>query len=211
MQILPPSFSIGLQEWTNILTSILAISLSLAFANGGMGLEPSYFIFLMAIFSITVGSGFLLHELAHKYVAIRFGCRAHFEAWTAGLVFMLALAIVPQLMGWGRWPLFLAPGAVMIFSYRQISLRESGLISAAGPLVNIILGAFFFALAMLFGDGFFGIIFSFGSYVNMMLAAFNLLPIYPLDGIKVMMWNWQVWLLMFVIAFFSTGVMGLGL
>lgn len=208
MALLPPSFRIDAQEWTNILTSILAISLSLTFANGGMELDPSYFAFLMAVFGITIGSGFLLHELAHKYVAIKFGCKARFEAWTAGLVLMLALAIVPQLMGWGRWPLFLAPGAVMIFSYRQISIRESGLISVAGPLTNLILGAMFFWLSFLLGESFFGVIFAFGAYANMMLAAFNLLPIYPLDGIKVLTWNWQVWLMMFLIAFFSTGVLG---
>ncbi|MFH1306028.1 MAG: hypothetical protein ABIH83_00020 [Candidatus Micrarchaeota archaeon] len=210
MGFFPPGFRVDSAEWINILTSILAISLSLTFATGGMGIEPAYFVFLIAVFGITVGTGFLLHELAHKYVAIKFGCRAKFQAWAAGLVLMLALAIVPQLMGWGRWPLFLAPGAVMIYSARMISSRENGIISAAGPVTNLLLAAVFFSLSLPFG-GVVGVILLFGAYANMMLATFNLLPIFPLDGVKVITWNWKIWLLMFGISILGTGAIGLGL
>ncbi|MFA5108146.1 MAG: M50 family metallopeptidase [Candidatus Micrarchaeia archaeon] len=219
MALIPPGFRIDLDEWSNILTSIVAIALSLTFASGGIQISPSEFVFLMIAFGITVGSGFLLHELAHKYTAIRFGLRARFEAWVWGLVLMLGLAIIPQLVGWGMFPLFLAPGAVMIYGNRQISQKENGIISAAGPITNILLGLLFFALAVLIvGIGAFGTVIPYGetaayvmlmgTQVNMFLALFNLLPIFPLDGSKVFAWSWKIWLALFAIAFIGSGVFG---
>lgn len=220
MKFFPKGFVIDSREWVEILTSVLAIVLALSFANGGMGVDPAQFLFLMAVFGVTVGSGFILHELAHKYMAIKFGSRARFQAWILGLVFMLALAIVPQLMGWGVFPLFLAPGAVMIYSQRQIGLRENGIISAAGPAINILLAGLFFAVSTIFFgavtvvglenfDIALPLILIMGFKVNMFLAMFNLLPIYPLDGFKVVRWDWKIWLLMFVISFLGSGISGL--
>ncbi|PIT84802.1 hypothetical protein COU37_00905 [Candidatus Micrarchaeota archaeon CG10_big_fil_rev_8_21_14_0_10_45_29] len=220
MNFLPQEFAIDSQEWAEILTSVIAISLSLSFVNGGMDVDSAQFVFLMAVFGITVGSGFVLHELAHKYVAIKFGSRARFRAWIFGLVLMLSLAIVPQLMGWGVFPLFLAPGAVMIYAQRRISLKENGLISAAGPAVNIMLAGVFFALSTIFFSAVnvvtlgeyeiaLPLILVMGFRVNMFLAMFNLLPIFPLDGFKVVRWDWKIWLLMFLVSFLGSGLAGL--
>jgi Zn-dependent protease len=38
--------------------------------------------------------------------------------------------------------------------------------------------------------------------INSWLAFFNLLPLPPLDGSKVIVWKWQVWLLLIGIASF---------
>lgn len=212
-------FEIDAEEWTNILVSILAITLSLTFANAGLSIDSGHFIFLMSVFAITVGSGFLLHELAHKFVAVKYGAHARYETWTAGLVLMLGLAIVPQLFGF-RLPLFLAPGAVMIYAMRQISPKESGLISLAGPMTNIALAVLFFVLGVLvYGIGSLGLplvyggitlltIIDMGIRVNLVLATFNLLPIFPLDGFKVMLWDWRIWLAVFGIAFLGSSMIG---
>jgi hypothetical protein len=37
-------------------------------------------VFYIVISIITLGSGFVLHELAHKYFAIKYGARARFQA-----------------------------------------------------------------------------------------------------------------------------------
>ncbi len=212
-------FFIDWEEWTHILTSILAICLTLTFQNGGINVEAGPFVFFMIIFAITVGSGFLLHELAHKYVAVRFGCRARYEVWLAGLVLMLGLAIIPQIV-WGiRLPIFLAPGAVMIYSARGINPRANGLISVAGPVMNLLLAGVFFVLATIFVGGpildmadspnaALNLVLVMGVQVNLVLAMFNLLPIFPLDGFKVMLWDWRIWLMLFAVAFFGTSLMG---
>jgi Zn-dependent protease len=135
---------------------------------------------------IAVGTGFLCHELAHKAMSHSLGFRAEFRLWKAGLI----ISIVSVLISFGQF-LFLAPGAVYTYSYRQPTDTESGLMSFAGPLMNLALAALFYVMS-LFGDpwNFLGY---FGFRINLWLGAFNLLPIPPLDGIKVLKWNKIVW------------------
>ena len=126
---------------------------------------------------LTVGVGFLLHELAHKVVAVRFGQVAEFRADYG----MLGLAVAAGLAGF----LFAAPGAV--YHRGQITDRENGLIALAGPVTNVALALAFLPLVLLpaplAGVG------ELGVAVNLLLAAFNMLPFGPLDGRKVLAWS----------------------
>ncbi len=193
-------------EAVEIVISILAIALAISFASSGLNLDPSRFIFMMAAFTITIGSGFVLHEMAHKYYAIKFGARARFKAWPLGLAGGLALAIIPQIFGW-RAPLFIAPGAVYIYAMRPISIRENGIISLAGPVTNGVLAIIFLGLAFVFsGYTIISTVAALGAAANLGLAMFNLLPIYPLDGSKVMAWDWRIWLASFAVAFIGFGM-----
>ena len=90
-----------------------------------------YSIFIIS--SLTVGTGFLLHELGHKITAQRYGCFAEFRSFDN----MLIMALVMSFFGF----VFAAPGAVMISG--RINSRKNGIISAAGPLVNIGLALIF--------------------------------------------------------------------
>jgi Zn-dependent protease len=132
----------------------------------------------LALSMITVGAGFLLHELAHKVVAIRFGQIAEFRADYG----MLGLAVVAGLAGF----LFAAPGAV--HHRGRITIRENGLIALAGPLVNVALAVVFFIPA-LFGTGFVAAVGNIGFIINVLLAGFNMIPFGPLDGRTVLDWN----------------------
>ncbi|MFB6227206.1 MAG: metalloprotease [Halobacteriales archaeon] len=126
---------------------------------------------------ITVGIGFLLHELAHKAVAVRFDQIAEFRADYN----MLGLAIVAALAGF----LFAAPGAV--YHQGRITDRENGLIALAGPVTNLVLAALFLPLAFL--GGYAGAVGNLGVLVNVLLAGFNMIPYGPLDGKTVIAWN----------------------
>ena len=142
---------------------------------------------IAAVFGVallTVGVGFLLHELAHKVVAVRFGQVAAFRADYG----MLFLAIMAGLAGF----LFAAPGAVV--HRGRITERENGLISVAGPVTNLGLAALFLALAR-GGPGILGVIGSQGLAINLLLAGFNMIPFGPLDGRKVLSWSLPVYLL----------------
>jgi len=119
------------------------------------------------------------HELAHKFVALYYGFPARYKLDPLLLLLTLLSAIpfVPVK--------FIAPGAVYVYAAPGYNRRVDGVISAAGPLVNVLLG--FFALAL-------------GQHVvarfSFWIAFFNLLPIGPLDGRKVLSWNPVVWILM---------------
>ena len=99
---------------------------------------------------------------------------------------------------------FAAPGAVYIYSH-NISRKEIGIISVAEPVTNIALAIVFMALAI-FAPVYTSNtnIWFIGFYVNSFLAFFNMLPIFPLDGSKVLAWNAVVWVAVTAVAGYMT-------
>lgn len=189
------------QEIKDLLKAWIVISFAFAFVLGGTsGLLRN---FLLS--GLTVGVAFLFHELAHKFVAQRFGCWAEFRAFDAGLALAVLTAIVTT-FGKGGF-VFAAPGAVVIEGL--ITSEESGKIAAFGPLTNIVLAIFYLFLTIFLPTSLpfyrFAIeVFSFGVTVNSSLAFFNLLPIFQLDGLKIFFWNRTVWGLLLAFATFLT-------
>jgi len=128
---------------------------------------------------IMVMSSFILHELAHKFTAQRFGAWSEFRMYPTGLILCLIMSVVGFL--------FAAPGAVYIRGY--ITDEMNGKISIAGPAVNIGISTVALILCFIIGKGLSADIFFLLAYMNAFLAVFNLLPIPPLDGSKVLKWN----------------------
>jgi Zn-dependent protease len=189
-------------ELRDLFLSLVALVIAFTVLIGGRSLPG---LEMILIISIGVGTGFLLHEMAHKFVALHFGYWAEYRANMMGLV----LAIILAFAGF----IFAAPGAVMISKpnlpmefYMQDHSGQEGLkrqmnrealwISLAGPMTNIVLVIFFFVMLMLSSSS--NIIArtaNFALIINLTLAAFNLLPFGPLDGKKVYDSNRTVWLL----------------
>lgn len=174
------------QEAQEILISVVSISVALAIAMGGIGIlgHPAEAVVLVSFFLVSVGSGFILHELAHKFTANMFGAYARFRMWTQGLILMFIMAIVAGFI-------FAAPGAVYI--YERLTRRQNGIVSIAGPATNIVLAVLFLALSAAVGGVNFGglemDVWGWAARINIFLALFNMIPIYPLDGSKVLAWN----------------------
>ena len=166
------------------------VALAFCFSAGALLTPRLPLVFAMAL--VTVGASFVAHELAHKFVARRFGCWAGFRLWGWGLILALILAMVSR----GRI-IFAAPGAVYIvpsaraFYRGWLSPRESGLIALSGPTANVALALAFLCMSGL--GGILGVVGARGFQVNAWLAAFNMLPFYPLDGWKVYSWSKLVW------------------
>ena len=131
----------------------------------------------------------ILHELAHGWVAWRMGDPTAKMAGRLSLNPLKHLDPVGTLMlffvgfGWAR-------PVPVDFSNLQGTRRELILVSSAGIIVNTILA--FLAILMLrllvpsehsiVGTGLY-----FMAQINIILAAFNLIPIPPLDGSKILM------------------------
>lgn len=132
----------------------------------------------LLISAFTVGIGFLFHELAHKIAAQKYGCEAEFKEDNM----MLLLALVMSLLGF----VFAAPGAVHIKGY--LNRVQNGIISLAGPLMNLILALAFLPGLILF-NGTLGLFFLYGFIINSWLGLFNMIPAGNFDGAKIYKWN----------------------
>ena len=139
---------------------------------------------------VLVMMSFMLHELGHKFTAQRYGAWSEFRMYPAGLV----LCLVMPVFGF----LFAAPGAVYIRGY--LSDEMYGKVSAAGPGVNIVISAIALILCIVTPSSLSATIFYLLSYMNAFLALFNMLPIPPLDGSKILKWNPVVYVVMLVMA-----------
>ena len=164
------------KELIDILKAWLAVSAAFGIVLGS-SLSNFYASFIIA--ALTVGVGFLLHELGHKFAAQRYGCFAEFRSFDN----MLILAIAMSFFGF----VFAAPGAVMISG--RINLKKNGIISAAGPLVNIALALAFLALSLADPPKIFKLVSSYGFIINSWLALFNMMPFWLFDGYKIWKWN----------------------
>jgi len=177
------------------------IFISLAFAILFSELNfNSIFLTSFIISGLTVGIGFLFHELMHKYLAQKYHLWAEFRASYS----MLFLAVLFSFLGF----IIAAPGAVMIQGH--ITKEKNGKISLAGPATNIVLAIIFFIpLLILNTPGILNLFLLYGFKINSLLALFNLLPFIPFDGGKVYGWNKIIYLIsvllaggLFLISFF---------
>jgi Zn-dependent protease/CBS domain-containing protein len=116
----------------------------------------------------------LLHEFGHSLVAQRLGIEIH------------SITLLPI-------------GGVSNLESLPEKPADEVKISVAGPLVNVVLAFIFFAVALLLGAvplvpsnnlftgfGSVGEFFFYLGYLNVVLAVFNLLPAFPMDGGRVL-------------------------
>lgn len=170
-------------EINDLLKGWIVISLAFTILLNGFRFDVNTLLILL-LSAVTVGTGFLLHELAHKVVAQQYHCWAEFRADNTMLLFSLFSAMLGFI--------FAAPGAVMIYG-PHITPRQNGIISAAGPLTNYLFALFFLALFWLFPLPFVHAIATYGFVINSWLGIFNMIPFLNFDGAKIFKWNYFAW------------------
>lgn len=201
-QTQPRALSFSREEITELGIAWIVLAVAFAIFIGRPELlitAPGAAVSLLVLSAITVGAGFLLHEIAHKVVAVRFGQHAMFKANYR----MLVVAVLSALAGL----IVAAPGAV--HHRGRVTTRQQGLIAVAGPVTNLGLIILFFPLVVV--GGFIGDVGRFGVLINAFLAAFNMLPFGPLDGKTVWTWHRGVFLVVFLLGLAATGAGAVGL
>ncbi|MCL4367488.1 site-2 protease family protein [Patescibacteria group bacterium] len=146
---------------------------------------------LVLLFSVIV------HEVMHGLAALYFGDHTAENAGrltlnplphidligTILLPLLLFISGSPVLFGWAK------PVPVNPFNFSDIRKGEL-VVSSAGILANLflaILAAIIFHLTLPFKDVLSASVLQFAVNINLVLAVFNLLPIPPLDGSKILM------------------------
>ena len=164
----------------------LTLAFALALSNGLFVVidEPSILITTLPLAFAAVMTGFLLHELAHKWMAQQYGCWAEYRGNKNGLYFALAMSAFGFLLA--------APGAVMVSG--RITDRQNGIIAAVGPLTNIAIAIvalpiYIFTAGLDWPISLLGELARFIIVINLILGGFNMIPVQPLDGSKVIMWS----------------------
>jgi len=147
----------------------------------------------LAIWALPVLLAITVHEAAHGYAARELGddtaARAgrlslnplrHIDPFGTLIVPAILLFLGGFLFGWAK-PIPVQP---RFFNHPQ---RDFAIVAIAGPLTNILI-AFLLALPLAhvpLGDGIWADALVLAFFMNIWLAVFNMLPIPPLDGSRV--------------------------
>jgi len=153
--------------------------------NGSGDFLTNLVLFLMVAIALVVCIS--IHEFSHAYIADRLGDptarmlgrvtldpKAHLDP--TGTMLLLLVGF-----GWGK---------PVPFDPRNLEnpKRDAAIISLAGPVSNILLAvvlALIFQVLNLSPLSFFGFFLGLTVRYNLILAIFNLIPVHPLDGFKV--------------------------
>jgi len=170
------------QEELKHLAIGLGVILLLPLMSTGFLRNPlSYVIPVMIVYA----AAFLLHEIAHKFAAQRYGYWAEFRTNQIGIMLTLVSLFSPFKI--------VAPGAVVISGLMHG--EDYGKISLAGPVSNIIQAILFLALKFAVQQNSLWWWVAVNAIeINTILAIFNLLPFGVFDGEKIIRWDWRIWL-----------------
>lgn len=130
----------------------------------GAALEGTYRPWLLGLgAALGLFGGVLLHEFGHSIVALRYGCRI--ESITLWLL-----------------------GGLASFEEMPENWRQEFWIAIAGPVVSVGVGIAFYGAFLVAPSTAPSVLFLFGylAVLNIVLAVFNMLPAFPMDGGRVL-------------------------
>lgn len=127
--------------------------------------------------AIVAAPGIVLHELSHKFIAMVFGLSAQFVIWKTGIIIAIILKAISSPF------ILIAPGYVEILG--TATELQSTLISFGGPAVNLALWVLCGHLLKTNLSRKTAIGIFLAKEINKLLFFFNMIPIPPLDGYKV--------------------------
>ena len=151
------------------------------------------FIFIIAILLMSI----VIHEVSHGYAALWLGDPTaklqgrltlnplkHLDMVGSIIVPFLAFFLAGFVIGWAK------PVPYNPYNFQKMHKYGDAIVAAAGPAVNIFLALIFSILIRISDPSIFTASFmdisAFVVIINIILAFFNLIPIPPLDGSKIL-------------------------
>lgn len=180
-----------LSETTSFILALLAITWCF---SGWSVIEGDMYTVSLA-FAAALTS-FLPHELAHRAMARRYGCFSRFILDPMGLILTIVSGILPIKI--------VFPGYVLIsipYYDPRMSRYIEGVSATVGPIVNIAVASIaYLIMEFTFLNPLIMIALWWIARLNAWIGFFNLLPIPPLDGSKIVRWRITVWLPLFIVS-----------
>ncbi|MBR9679218.1 MAG: hypothetical protein GON13_03040 [Nanoarchaeota archaeon] len=142
---------------------------------------------------VLAGLSFLFFQLVQKAVAQIYGARTRYVLWTKGFIFSFIVGIASL----GKL-VFFSMGFTEIVKYRgsrlgkkSLSLGEDerGKIILSGVLASLGIAFLIKLLSPFLSNN----VWVTGVSINVLIAIFNLIPVPPLSGSYVFVWNRVVW------------------
>ncbi|MDD1678325.1 MAG: hypothetical protein LUO93_03970 [Methanomicrobiales archaeon] len=175
-----PAFShLTMQELYAIGISILLFALAFLIA-GNLSIQIVNLVFFLLVGAVAV----LGHEVITSVVAKKFHCPSEFQFWGLGtLILLLNAAIFHFVFG--------KPSRTLVEGLKNLEPKKMMFVSLIGPAVNVIFALF--SLMLISAGGILALAGTTGLSINIVLAAYSLIPVHPMKGKVVFDWNKAVW------------------
>ncbi len=167
-------FEVGVDQSWLILAVLITWSLATGvFPHYFKGLETSTYIWMGIVGALGLFASIIFHELSHSLVARRYGLPIK------GITLFIF-------------------GGVAHMEDEPPSAKAEFMMAIAGPVSSVVLGVVFYGIGLAVAGASsanpIAAVIAYLSFINFLLAGFNLLPAFPLDGGRVLrsaLWNWK--------------------
>lgn len=172
------------KEWIVLIVGSLLLGIAFLYSERAIFVPLTIFTYFLAS-----GIAIAAHELAHVFVARKY-------LVTESRVSFNYLGILSSFFtAWIFGNVFSQPLMTRIDETADDSGKSLGFVLFVGPVASICLALVFLLLIPV--GGFWTMLGTVGFAINLLEAAYSLIPLYPLDGKEVYHWNKGVWAAVF--------------
>lgn len=141
------------------------------------------------IYIVVAGLAVSIHDLVHRYMAWRHNVPTEYKFWFLGTAIMFITALAFGVV-------YSSPSRLAIAEADKMTEKQQAMVYGSGPVVSIILFGVFAALIPLGGAA--STIGKLGASMNLLTAAYAMMPFVPMDGHRVYKWKKWVWAVLFL-------------
>ena len=162
--------------------------ISIALIGAGFAYAGNIFSFNgILYFSLVSGMTLVVYEVVQRYFAFKYHVESEYKFWGLGALTLIFTSLVGQ-------P-FALPARTIINNEEGQKARILGIISIAGPVACLLLFAVFLMFTLLGGG--LSELGKKGMNISLLFSIYNLVPFYPMEGLKVIKWNRWAWAVLF--------------